>query len=187
MAKKFTVDINSDDEADETGDGETESATVQCVTCGIGVTRKWIIVHCHRPVVIFPLKYIYTETNAIRHMERCFNKYESQTSFGSIFQTKIEGNNMFCDFYNPANQTYCKRLRVLCPEHSIDPKVIFQKWNVSSYFWIWRWAIYRRVLCCRSMTRMYAGILWYGTSLKKLANSVWFRRKNASNTTIGKN
>jgi hypothetical protein len=40
MAKKFTVDINSDDEADETGDGETESATIQCVACGIGVTRK---------------------------------------------------------------------------------------------------------------------------------------------------
>ncbi|EFX66713.1 hypothetical protein DAPPUDRAFT_229353 [Daphnia pulex] len=100
-AKKFTVDINSDDEADEGGDGETESATVQCVTCGIGVTQ----------------------TNAIRHMERCFNKYESQTSFGSIFQTKIEGNNMFCDFYNPNNRTYCKRLRVLCPEHCKDPKV----------------------------------------------------------------
>ncbi|KAK4015926.1 hypothetical protein OUZ56_030892 [Daphnia magna] len=100
-AKKFTVDINSDDEADEAGDCETESATVQCVTCGIGITVS----------------------NAIRHMERCFNKYESQTSFGSIFQTKIEGNNMFCDFYNPSNRTYCKRLRVLCPEHCKDPKV----------------------------------------------------------------
>jgi hypothetical protein len=43
-AKKFTVDINSDDEADEGGDGETESATVQCVTCGIGVTRKEMII-----------------------------------------------------------------------------------------------------------------------------------------------
>ena len=101
-AKSFTVDINSDDDADDLVEGEVESATVQCVTCGIGLTVR----------------------NAIRHMERCFNKYESQTSFGSIFQTKIEGNNMFCDFYNPSNRTYCKRLRVLCPEHCKDPKVI---------------------------------------------------------------
>ena len=36
-AKNFTVEINSDDEADETGDGETESATVQCVTCRLAV------------------------------------------------------------------------------------------------------------------------------------------------------
>lgn len=33
------------------------------------------------------------------------------------------GNNMFCDFYNPVNRTYCKRLRVLCPEHCKDPKI----------------------------------------------------------------
>lgn len=33
------------------------------------------------------------------------------------------GNNMFCDDYNPSNRTYCKRLRVLCPEHCKDPKI----------------------------------------------------------------
>lgn len=30
---------------------------------------------------------------------------------------------MFCDFYNPINHTYCKRLRILCPEHCKDPKI----------------------------------------------------------------
>ncbi|XP_013792007.1 CXXC-type zinc finger protein 1-like isoform X2 [Limulus polyphemus] len=30
---------------------------------------------------------------------------------------------MFCDYYNPQQRTYCKRLRILCPEHSKDPKV----------------------------------------------------------------
>lgn len=35
----------------------------------------------------------------------------------------FSGNNMFCDFYNPVNRTYCKRLRVLCPEHCKDPKI----------------------------------------------------------------
>lgn len=55
-------------------------------------------------------------------MDKCFNKYESQASFGSIYKTRIQGNNMFCDFYNAANKTYCKRLKVLCPEHGKEPK-----------------------------------------------------------------
>ena len=29
---------------------------------------------------------------------------------------------MFCDYYNPKADTYCKRLQVLCPEHNPDPK-----------------------------------------------------------------
>lgn len=29
---------------------------------------------------------------------------------------------MFCDFYNTSNGMYCKRLKVLCPEHSKQPK-----------------------------------------------------------------
>jgi len=31
---------------------------------------------------------------------------------------------MFCDFYNSSQRTYCKRLRVLCPEHFKDSTVI---------------------------------------------------------------
>ncbi|XP_062855567.1 CXXC-type zinc finger protein 1a isoform X2 [Trichomycterus rosablanca] len=61
---------------------------------------------------------------ALRHMERCYAKYESQTSFGSMYPTRIEGaTRLFCDVYNPQSKTYCKRLQVLCPEHSRDPKV----------------------------------------------------------------
>jgi hypothetical protein len=48
---------------------------------------------------------------------------ESQTTFGSQFKTRIEGNTMFCDFYSPSTRTYCKRLRVMCPEHYKEPKV----------------------------------------------------------------
>ncbi|KAL1502138.1 hypothetical protein ABEB36_007328 [Hypothenemus hampei] len=78
-----------------------EESSMYCVTCGHEIHSK----------------------TAIKHMEKCFNKYESQASFGSVFKTRIEGNNMFCDFYNPINRTYCKRLRVLCPEHCKDPKI----------------------------------------------------------------
>lgn len=98
LSKRCILDENFKENIDM----EDESS-MYCVTCG------------HE---------IHTRT-AIRHMERCFNKYESQASFGSIFKTRIEGgNSMFCDFYNPITSTYCKRLRVLCPEHSKDPKVL---------------------------------------------------------------
>ena len=30
---------------------------------------------------------------------------------------------MFCDYYSPQSGTYCKRLKVLCPEHTKEPKV----------------------------------------------------------------
>ncbi|KAK2176784.1 hypothetical protein NP493_640g02009 [Ridgeia piscesae] len=83
-------------------DGEEETElSVYCVTCGHEINQR----------------------SALKHMEKCFAKYESQTSFGSIYKTRIEGNSMFCDYYNPQSQTYCKRLKVLCPEHSKEPKV----------------------------------------------------------------
>ncbi|XP_015918316.1 CXXC-type zinc finger protein 1 [Parasteatoda tepidariorum] len=87
----------------ESLEGETEEAeiSIYCVTCGHEVGAK----------------------NALKHMEKCFNKYESQTSFGSFYQTNIEGSNIFCDYYNAQQRTYCKRLKILCPEHSKEPKV----------------------------------------------------------------
>ncbi|KAM8720198.1 hypothetical protein ACLKA7_006272 [Drosophila subpalustris] len=96
-AKRSSIDTQR---PQDNGDVEDEQS-MYCITCGHEIHSR----------------------TAIKHMEKCFNKYESQASFGSIFQTRMEGNNMFCDFYNPASKTYCKRLRVLCPEHSKDPKV----------------------------------------------------------------
>ncbi|XP_036126022.1 CXXC-type zinc finger protein 1-like [Molossus molossus] len=61
---------------------------------------------------------------ALRHMEHCFAKYECKSSFGSLYPTCIEGaTRLFCDVYDPKSQRYCKRLQVLCPEHTKDPKV----------------------------------------------------------------
>ncbi|XP_077301187.1 CXXC-type zinc finger protein 1-like isoform X2 [Arctopsyche grandis] len=85
---------------DEDSEEETEMS-IYCITCGHEIHSR----------------------TAVKHMEKCFIKYEAQSSFGSVFKTRIEGNNMFCDFYNPSNQTYCKRLRVLCPEHCKEPKI----------------------------------------------------------------
>lgn len=94
--------IKEDEETNE-GDGDDSDFQIFCVSCG----------HPINPKV------------ALRHMERCYAKYESQTSFGSMYPTRIEGaTRLFCDVYNPLSKTYCKRLQVLCPEHSRDPKII---------------------------------------------------------------
>ncbi|XP_030049773.1 CXXC-type zinc finger protein 1 isoform X2 [Microcaecilia unicolor] len=91
-----------DDEETSEGDSDDTDFQIFCVSCG----------HPINPKV------------ALRHMERCYAKYESQTSFGSMYPTRIEGaTRLFCDVYNPQSKTYCKRLQVLCPEHSRDPKV----------------------------------------------------------------
>lgn len=91
-----------EDEENNENDSDDTDLQIFCVSCG----------HPINPRV------------ALRHMERCYAKYESQTSFGSMYPTRIEGaTRLFCDVYNPQSKTYCKRLQVLCPEHSRDPKV----------------------------------------------------------------
>ncbi|XP_065581204.1 CXXC-type zinc finger protein 1-like isoform X2 [Artemia franciscana] len=100
LISRLRTAIPIDDEDDE-GESEGDASTTYCITCGIEI----------------PIK------TALRHMDKCFNKFESQTSFGSVYKTHIEGNNMFCDFFNPTTGMYCKRLRVLCPEHCKEPKI----------------------------------------------------------------
>ncbi|XP_054634725.1 CXXC-type zinc finger protein 1a isoform X2 [Dunckerocampus dactyliophorus] len=93
--------VQHDEEVNE-GEGDDTDFQIFCVSCSHPVNPKV----------------------ALRHMERCYAKYESQTSFGSMYPTRIEGaTRLFCDVYNPHSKTYCKRLQVLCPEHSRDPKV----------------------------------------------------------------
>jgi len=91
--KRESIDRDKEDEEDE---AESAEMTVHCVTCGSDIQTR----------------------TAIRHMERCYNKMESQTSFASKFKTQIDDERMFCDYFNPKDQTYCKRLQVLCPEHN---------------------------------------------------------------------
>ncbi|KAJ0023273.1 hypothetical protein NQD34_003172 [Periophthalmus magnuspinnatus] len=101
IAKAKQQAVQQDEEVNE-GDSEDTDLQIFCVSCSHPVNPKV----------------------ALRHMERCYAKYESQTSFGSMYPTRIEGaTRLFCDVYNPQSKTYCKRLQVLCPEHSRDPKV----------------------------------------------------------------
>ncbi|KAL9959895.1 hypothetical protein ACROYT_G033268 [Oculina patagonica] len=80
---------------------ETEDETdlqIHCITCGLPLAPKV----------------------ALRHMEKCYMKNESLTTFGSIYKS---AGNLFCDNYNSQQKIYCKRLRVLCPEHTKEPKI----------------------------------------------------------------
>lgn len=44
---------------------------------------------------------------------------------------------MFCDYYNTQQKVYCKRLKVLCPEHTKEPKVSNEKWlMIFNYLFI---------------------------------------------------
>eukprot|EP00092_Neocalanus_flemingeri_P030192 GFUD01032771.1.p1 GENE.GFUD01032771.1~~GFUD01032771.1.p1 ORF type:complete len:695 (-),score=259.24 GFUD01032771.1:410-2494(-) len=95
------VENNSEDSSDDDEQDDQRGGMVNCISCGKDVSTKV----------------------AIRHMESCFNKFESQTSYGSMYKTNIEGYQMVCDFYNPLTETYCKRLRVICPEHTKDPYI----------------------------------------------------------------
>ncbi|XP_047512603.1 CXXC-type zinc finger protein 1-like isoform X1 [Pieris napi] len=94
-AKHATIQHSDEKELDD-------ETSMYCVTCGHEIHSR----------------------TAVKHMEKCFVKYEAQASFGSRHRTRIDGQSMFCDYYNASNGTYCKRLRVMCPEHFKDPKVI---------------------------------------------------------------
>ncbi|XP_032952259.1 CXXC-type zinc finger protein 1-like [Rhinolophus ferrumequinum] len=93
--------VYNDEEKSEDG-GDSSRLQIFCVSCGQSTNMRV----------------------ALRHMERCFAKYECKSSFGSLYPTCIEGTTrLFCDKYDPQTKRYCKRLQVLCPEHSKDPKV----------------------------------------------------------------
>uniref|UniRef100_A0A8C9VAD8 CXXC-type zinc finger protein 1 n=1 Tax=Scleropages formosus TaxID=113540 RepID=A0A8C9VAD8_SCLFO len=68
IAKAKQQVVQQDEEVNE-GDNDDTDLQIFCVSCS----------HPINPKV------------ALRHMERCYAKYESQTSFGSMYPTRIEG------------------------------------------------------------------------------------------------
>ena len=80
-------------------DNESEDLMLDCPTCGIQFTMKKIQVH----------------------MEKCWAKIESGMTLSSYL--KLEGANFFCDKYDKKYNTYCKKLKVMCPEHTKEAKV----------------------------------------------------------------
>ncbi|XP_053211936.1 CXXC-type zinc finger protein 1-like [Panonychus citri] len=88
----------SEDEADDSESGDAE-LMIYCVTCGHEIASR----------------------TAMRHMERCFNKFESQISYFGATKTKVDG--VFCNVYSSQQKTYCMRLKVLCPEHTKEQRI----------------------------------------------------------------
>ncbi|VDM44161.1 unnamed protein product [Toxocara canis] len=69
------------------------------------------VMHCSVCAMEFPAKQIR------KHVERCFVRTEKQSCFGTPFKSQVNPFNIFCEQFNKANDTYCKRVRVVCSEH----------------------------------------------------------------------
>ncbi|CAI4224525.1 unnamed protein product [Auanema sp. JU1783] len=52
-----------------------------------------------------------------KHVERCFVRSEKQITFGAQQMAAFNPHELFCESYNKASNTFCKRLRVMCAEH----------------------------------------------------------------------
>ena len=49
----------------------------------------------------------------VDHIDKCYRRVEAETSYGSEFETKVEGSKrLFCDTYNSTTNRFCKRLKV---------------------------------------------------------------------------
>uniref|UniRef100_A0A673HXX5 CXXC-type zinc finger protein 1 n=1 Tax=Sinocyclocheilus rhinocerous TaxID=307959 RepID=A0A673HXX5_9TELE len=97
IAKAKQQVVQQDEDVNET-DSEDTDLQIFCVSCS----------HPINPKV------------ALRHMEYIYIYIYINIIF---FLSSIRATRLFCDVYNPQSKTYCKRLQVLCPEHSRDPKV----------------------------------------------------------------
>ncbi|KAL3982263.1 CpG binding protein zinc finger C terminal domain family protein [Acanthocheilonema viteae] len=69
------------------------------------------VLHCAVCALEFPAKLI------VKHTERCFVRNEKQSCYGTTNKSQVNPYNIFCEQFNKANNTFCKRLRVLCSEH----------------------------------------------------------------------
>jgi COMPASS component SPP1 len=57
---------------------------------------------------------------SIHHIRRCFERLEKQSSFGTTHKVAVNPFNILCETHDKQTKTYCKRLRVVCPEHYKD-------------------------------------------------------------------
>ncbi|KAI6202161.1 CXXC-type zinc finger protein 1 [Aphelenchoides besseyi] len=66
-----------------------------------------------------------------KHIMRCFERLEKQTTFGTSNKLRINPYDILCEAFDKHSKTYCKRLRVVCPEHYKDD--IGKKMKVCGY------------------------------------------------------
>uniref|UniRef100_A0A5S6PZ43 CXXC-type zinc finger protein 1 n=1 Tax=Trichuris muris TaxID=70415 RepID=A0A5S6PZ43_TRIMR len=82
-------------------DADEGEVTVFCPVCGLEVSDRVLQ----------------------KHMFKCSSKIESRVSYGTTSPSHNTKYPILCDSYNKYNKTYCKRLRLICPEHSKTEKV----------------------------------------------------------------
>ena len=115
--------------------------TMFCITCGHEISQKTALKHmekCFQKVRDFSMFHcisLYSITQNSMSYLLCV-QFECLSAFGSSFPSRIEGN-IFCDKYHAPTGTYCKRLKVLCPEHFKQPKVFISVLHVQSILERW--------------------------------------------------
>ncbi|OZC11137.1 hypothetical protein X798_01963 [Onchocerca flexuosa] len=95
------------------------------------------VLHCAVCALEFPAKLI------VKHMERCFVRNEKQSCYGTPNMSQVNPYNIFCEQFNKANSTFCKRLRVLCSEHY---KSVEDTAKVCGYPFAWNKSEFRPVI-----------------------------------------
>ncbi|KAI6233921.1 CXXC-type zinc finger protein 1 [Aphelenchoides fujianensis] len=55
-----------------------------------------------------------------RHTQRCFERLEKQSTFGTATKVRVNPFDILCETYDKHTKSYCKRLRIVCPEHYKD-------------------------------------------------------------------
>ncbi|KAI6177384.1 BUD13-like protein [Aphelenchoides bicaudatus] len=59
-------------------------------------------------------------SGSVQHTRRCFERLEKQSSFGTAHKVPVNPFQILCETHDKQTKTYCKRLRVVCPEHYKD-------------------------------------------------------------------
>ncbi|CAD5205720.1 unnamed protein product [Bursaphelenchus okinawaensis] len=70
-----------------------------------------------------------------KHIQKCFVKMEKQTTFGTKTRFSYNPNNILCETFDKATETFCKRLRIMCSDHYKDD--IGSSMKVCGYPIIW--------------------------------------------------
>ena len=99
----------------------------------------------------------------------------------------VHRTNIFCDKYDSSQKTYCKRLRVLCPEHTKEPKVYCMHFIL--FGWIFISLLSFSIFLIRSVLMMSVVVPLILTSQQKYKlprSSVVSQRSLVCFTTAGR-
>merc|ERR1719354_869915 len=63
---------------------------------------------------------------AAKHFDRCYTKTEALVSYGSVYPAlrAEKSDRLYCNYRNEQQNTYCRRLQVMCAEHTKERRAL---------------------------------------------------------------